>query len=130
MSMQDITSDYVARVNNAIQSEKENVLVIKSNLIVELTKKLVNKGFFESFKEEGLYHISIALKRTLPFRPFFKRVSKSGKRVYAKRDTFPKIQDGVGYSLVSTSQGIKTHLECLKDGVGGEVILQAIKLDY
>jgi small subunit ribosomal protein S8 len=129
MSMQDITSDYIARINNAISSNKEIVVVIKSKLIIELTKKLVTKGFFESFENEGPFHIKITLKQNLPFLPFFKRISTTGKRFYAKKGTFPRLQDGVGFNLVSTSGGIKTHLECLKEGVGGEVILQALKLD-
>lgn len=125
--MQDLVSDFIARYNNGIRADKESVVVKKNRLVEEICKKLVIKNFLESFKEVDQFHLVITYKSTLPFHPVLKRVSKPGRRFYTKKNSFPRIQDGFGYNLVTTSQGIKTHLECLRDGLGGEVILQAIK---
>ncbi len=126
MSMQDLISDYVARINNSINAQKSTAIVKKSNFIVNLTKTLVKKGIFDSFKEEE-YYLKINFKNNLPFKPYLKRISKAGQRFYSSKNDFPKIQNGFGYNIITTSKGVKTHLECLRDGVGGEVVMQVIK---
>lgn len=124
MSLNDLTSDFVARVNNAIKTNKSEVEVLKSKLIEEVTKKLTKLGFFKEYK---VFNQTISIQLKLGFINKVKRISTSGHRVYTKKNSFPDIVNGFGYTLVSTSKGILTHMECIKEGVGGEVLLQAIK---
>jgi small subunit ribosomal protein S8 len=122
--MQDIISDFVARINNSVSSNKSESRVIKSNLVVNLCKKLTRLNFFKGFREDGFYLIveinSEKLGKLI-------RVSKPGKRVYAKGSDFPTIINGFGFNIITTSQGVMTHPEAIKSKVGGEVLMQAIK---
>ena len=125
MSMQDIVSDYVSRVNNAITVDQNEVVVLRSKFIESITKKLVSLGFFNSFEltedKRGI-RIELNLSRVT----FLKRVSKPGQRTYTSSKEFPAILNGIGFNILTTSKGIKTNIECLKDNLGGEVVLQII----
>lgn len=124
MSVQDIISDFVSRVNNAQLAGHTSVVVNKSNLVSDLCKKLTKLKYFDSFVEsERTIELSInplILSKLV-------RVSKPGKRFYTSSKKFPVILNGFGFNIVTTSQGILTHIECMKQNLGGEVLLQAIK---
>ncbi len=127
MSMQDIVSDYVSRVNNALNSNKEEVTVLKSNFIINITKLLTKLGFYKSFE---ILPTSIQIQLNNSLLRELVRVSKPGKKSYVKKDMFPKIINGFGFTLVTTSDKrfpIKTHIACLKENLGGEAVLQVIK---
>jgi small subunit ribosomal protein S8 len=128
MSTQDTISDFVARVNNTIAVEKSQVVVIKSNFTITLAKWLTKYKFFESFEDYKDYYIKINLN--LDQIASLKRVSKPGNRVYSKSNKYPKIVNGIGFTLISTSKGIFSNYELTKEqkNLGGEVILQVIKV--
>jgi|GEM_PF-560661 len=123
MSLQDLVSDFISRVNNSKLIEKSPVEVIKSNFILELCKKLTKLGFFTSFEQKN---------NTILVYPNFKklvklrRVSKPGRRVYASyKDSF-KIFGGFGYIILSTSKGIITNIEAKQEKAGGEAVLEVV----
>ena len=120
--MQDLLSDYVARVNNSITAEKPTAKVIKSKVIVEVTKKLTKAGYFASFDvENNEVVITIA-----PKLQRIKRVSRPGQRIYGSYLELPRINNGFGTNIVSTSKGIMTSKECKEAKLGGEFLLQVL----
>jgi small subunit ribosomal protein S8 len=122
MSMQDLLSDYVARVNNSITAEKSTAKVIKSKVIVEVTKKLTKAGYFASYDVENndvVITIAPKLQR-------IKRVSRPGQRIYGSYLELPRINNGFGTNIVSTSKGIMTSKECKEAKLGGEFLLQVL----
>lgn len=121
MSMNDLTSDFVARVNNSIMVEKKEVKVLKNNLVLSLCKKLTRLGYFETFEpEEREILISLNLSKVHKL----KRISKPGLRVYTSYIDIPKIVGGIGFNILSTSTGIKTSYEAQKEKTGGELLFQ------
>jgi small subunit ribosomal protein S8 len=122
MSMQDLISDYVARINNSIIAEKPTAKVIKSKVVVEITKKLTTAGYFASFDVEDTdVVITIA-----PKLQKIKRISRPGQRIYGSYLELPRINDGFGTNIVSTSKGIMTSKECKAAKLGGEFLLQVL----
>lgn len=124
MSVQDIISDFVSRVNNAQLAGHTSVVVNKSNLVLDLCKKLTKLKYFESFSEQNT---EVELNLNPAVLSKLVRVSKPGRRYYTSSKSFPVILNGFGYNIVTTSKGIFTHIECMKQNIGGEVLLQAIK---
>lgn len=120
--MQDLLSDYVARINNSITAEKPTAVVIKSKVVVEVTKKLTKSGYFASFDvEDNSVVITIA-----PKLQRIKRVSRPGQRIYGSYLELPRIDNGFGTNIVSTSHGIMTSKECKESKLGGEFLLQVL----
>ncbi len=128
--MTDTVSDYLTRVRNAISAKHRIVEIPASNLKKEITKILFEKGYILNFKfeenEKKQGTIKIALKynsvsklsaiRTLD------RISKPGLRKYAGAETMPKVLNGLGIAIISTSKGVMTDKEARKLNVGGEVL--------
>jgi len=121
MSMNDLVSDYVARINNAVRAGHTEVVVLKNNLITQITKKLVRLKFFDSFTEEGYY---LRIKLLPKAIAGIKRLSKPGQRQYASYKNLPRVVGGVGFNILTTSKGIKTHIEAMEEKIGGELLLQ------
>lgn len=121
MSMNDLMSDYVARIKNAVLAEKYNVSVLKNNLTLEVSNKLTKMGYFSSYQEEGYYiNITIVENKITDIL----RISKPGQRQYVGAGKAPKIIGGTGYTILTTSQGVMTHVEAKKAKIGGEVLFQ------
>ena len=125
----DPISDYLTRLRNAISAKHNVVEVPGSNIKKALTKILMEQGYILNFKEikddkQGI--IKIALKynnktkdsaiRTLT------RISKPGLRKYSGVDTLPRVLNGLGIAIVSTSKGLITDKEARKNNVGGEIL--------
>jgi small subunit ribosomal protein S8 len=123
MAMFDLLSDFVARVNNAVQANKTEVVVLKNNLVSGVCKKLVTLGFFSGFAEEGKFELKVQL---LPTIKKLTRVSKPGRRVYVAYENFPRIIGGKGWNIVTTSKGVLTNFEAKNEKVGGELLFQII----
>ena len=122
MSMQDLLSDYVARINNSITAEKPTAIVLKSKVIVEVTKKLTKAGYFASFDvEDQAVVVTLAPKLQV-----VKRISRPGQRIYGSYLELPRINNGFGTNIVSTSKGIMTSKECKEAKLGGEFLLQVL----
>lgn len=119
--MQDLLSDFVARINNIVMVGKSQVEVLKNGIVISVCKKLTTLGYFDSFEEKEntiLVNVNIAKINKLS------RSSKPGHRVYVGYAKSPKIIGGAGFNIISTSKGILTQVECAKEKVGGELLFQ------
>lgn len=121
MSMNDLVSDYVARIKNAARAGREVVPVLKNRLVLAVTNKLTKLGYFTSYTEDG-YRLNIVITPN-KIRNIV-RISKPGQRRYVGVDKLPRIVGGRGFTILTTSQGIMTHVEAKKANVGGEVLFQ------
>jgi len=127
--MTDPIADYLTRVRNAVMAKHKVVEIPASNLKKEITKILHEKGYILSYKfdeddKQGL--IRIALKyhpvSKAPAIKSIKRISKPGLRKYAGADSIPRVLNGLGIAIMSTSNGVMTDKEARREKVGGEVL--------
>ncbi|MVZ62398.1 30S ribosomal protein S8 [Sphingobacterium humi] len=125
----DPIADYLTRVRNAIKANHRVVEIPASNLKKEITKVLFDKGYIANYKfvEEGPQGI---IKIALKYHPISKvpairtltRVSKPGLRKYASVDSIPRVLNGLGIAILSTSKGVMSDKEASVQNVGGEVL--------
>lgn len=127
--MTDPIADYLTRLRNAIKANHRIVEVPASNMKKELTKVLKDKGFIKNYKfdDDGVQgKIRIALKYNPETKQSaivsLERVSKPGLRKYAKSDALPRVLNGLGVAILSTSKGVITDKEARQHNVGGEVL--------
>jgi len=128
--MTDPISDYLTRLRNAIKANHKVVQIPASNLKKEITKVLFDKGYILNYKfEEGENPqgtIKIALKYNAETRESaissLERISSPGLRQYRGTDNLPKVLNGLGVAILSTSKGVITDKEARKLNVGGEVL--------
>jgi small subunit ribosomal protein S8 len=128
--MTDTISDYLTRVRNAIKANHRIVEVPASNLKKEITKILFEKGYILNYKFEDSENKQGLIKIALKYHPVTKqpairtldRVSSPGLRKYSGVDTMPRVLNGLGIAIVSTSKGVITDKEAKKMNVGGEVL--------
>lgn len=126
----DPIADYLTRIRNANSAGHRVVDIPASNLKKEITKILFDQGYILSFKfEETTNHqgnIKIALKydgqTKEPIIKKIQRISTPGLRQYRSADQLPRILNGLGISIVSTSQGVMTGKQAARENVGGELI--------
>ena len=125
----DPISDYLTRIRNASKAGHRVVNIPGSNLKMEITKILFDQGFilsykFEEDKVQG--NIKIALKYDKftkePIIKKIQRVSKPGLRKYSGSDDLPRVLNGLGVAIVSTSHGVMTSKQAKRENVGGEVL--------
>ena len=125
----DPVSDYLTRIRNAVAAGHRTVEIPSSNLKKELTKILFDQGYILSYKfiddvKQG--SIKIALKYDkLTKEPVIKeiqRISKPGLRKYAGHNEIPRVLNGLGISIVSTSKGLMTGKQAKRNNVGGELL--------
>ena len=127
MVMTDPIADMLTRIRNANRQHHETVMVPASKLKVDIAEILKNEGFIKGYKVEGegpIKNIVITLKYRGNGRVItdLKRISKPGLRVYAKVNEIPKVLNGLGIVILSTSQGLMTDKEARAKQVGGEVL--------
>ena len=128
--MTDTVSDYLTRVRNAISANHRIVEIPASNLKKEITKILFEKGYIlnykfeENEKKQGTIKIALKYNSTNKLSAIrtLDRVSKPGLRKYAGVDTMPKVLNGLGIAIISTSKGVMTDKEAKKLNVGEEVL--------
>ncbi len=125
----DPIADYLTRIRNAVAAKHRMVEVPSSSLRKNITKILFEKGYILNYKfEENKVQetIKIALKyhpvTKLPAITELKRVSRPGLRQYVNASELPRVLNGLGVAVMSTSKGVITDKEARKLGVGGEVI--------
>ncbi len=127
--MTDPISDYLTRLRNAIKANHRIVEIPASNLKKEITKVLHEKGYILNYKFEddtkpGI--IKVALKYNpvskVPAIRTLKRISKPGLRKYSKADELPRVINGLGIAIISTSKGVMTDKDARQHNIGGEVI--------
>ena len=125
----DPIADYLTRVRNAVMAKHRLVEIPASNLKKDITKILFEKGYILNYKfedDDQQGKIKIALKyhpvTKLPAINKMERASKPGLRKYAGSDKLPRVLNGLGISIISTSQGVMTDKEARKLKIGGEVL--------
>ena len=128
MIMNDPIADMLTRIRNAQIARHEAVVLPASNIKKAIAKILLDEGYVKSvdFIDDQLQgQIKITLKYAQGKQPVIKglkRISKPGLRVYARKDGIPKVLNGLGIAILSTSRGVMTDREARKIGVGGEVL--------
>jgi small subunit ribosomal protein S8 len=127
MSMTDPISDMLTRIRNAQLAEKATVQMPASKVKLAIAKVLKDEGYIEGFAmvgEETRRQLEIALKYYAgrPVIEKIERVSKPGLRIYKGKDDIPRVMNGLGIAIVSTSRGVMTDRKARATGVGGEVL--------
>lgn len=124
----DIVADFLTRIRNALSAGHRVVKIPSSKLKKEITKILFYQGFILNYKfEENAYpQIKIALKYNrlthYPVIRSIKRISKPGLRKYSSCERLPRILNGLGIAIISTSNGVMTEKTARKKNIGGEII--------
>ena len=125
----DPISDYLTRIRNAVRANHRVVEIPASNLKKDITKILFEQGYILSYKFDDSSvqgSIKIALKYNQetkePVIKKLQRISKPGLRKYAGSNELPRILNGLGIAIVSTSHGVMTGKQAKRDNVGGEVL--------
>lgn len=128
MLITDPIADMLTRIRNALTAKHEDVLVPASTVKKAIAEMLLDEGYIKSYdiREDGVAkYIHIDLKygpNKQRVITGLKRISKPGLRIYARKDQLPKVLNGLGIAIISTSRGIMTDREARKQGVGGEVL--------
>ena len=124
MNLTDPIADMLTRIRNANSSKHESVLIPKSKLKKAIAEILLEEGYIKEFTEDDR-NIKITLKYVGNKQRVIsglKRISKPGLRVYAKVEELPKVLNGLGIAIISTSKGIMVDREARKQSLGGEVL--------
>ena len=128
MGMTDPIADMLTRIRNAIMAKKDKLEMPSSNVKASVAKVLKDEGYIRAFKvvndkKQGILKISLKYDDDkVNAIDGIQRVSRPGSRVYVRSDNIPKVINGYGISIVSTSRGLMVDREARKAGVGGEVI--------
>ena len=128
MTMTDPIADMLTRVRNANMVKHETVDVPASNMKKEIARILLEEGFIRGYDviedgKQGIIRIQLKYgQMSERVITGLKRISKPGMRVYADKHEVPRVLNGLGISIISTSKGILTDKQARKEGVGGEVI--------
>lgn len=127
MSMSDPISDMLTRIRNAQQAEKTMVSMPSSKIKAAIAKVLQDEGYVEGFKvvtTDGKPTLEIGLKyyADRPVIETIQRVSRPGLRVYKGSEEIPRVMNGLGIAIVSTSKGLMTDRKARANGIGGEVL--------
>lgn len=127
MSMSDPVADMLTRIRNGQMAEKSSVSMPASKLKKAIAQVLKDEGYIEDFavrENQGLPVMEVALKYCAgrPVIEKIERVSKPGLRIYKGRDGLPRVMNGLGVAIVSTSRGVMTDRKARSLGVGGEVL--------
>lgn len=128
MSLTDPIADMLTRMRNAVLVKKRDLGMPSSRIKVEIAKILKEEGYIRNFKviddnKQGM--LTVTLKYTEGNRSVItglQKISRPGCRIYCKQDSIPKVMDGLGIAIISTSKGILTGKKCEELGLGGEVL--------
>ena len=128
MSASDPISDLLTRIRNGLQADHDDVRLPASRLKTEIARILTEQGYVEAYSvEPGRVGetLTVTLKYTEDRKPVIAgmaRVSKPGRRHYVAADEVPKVQGGMGTTIVSTSRGVMTGHDARRARVGGELV--------
>lgn len=128
MNITDPIADMLTRIRNANTSKHKTVDVPASNVKRAIAEILFKEGYIKAFEEiadenQGIIRISIKYdEKGNRVIAGLKRISKPGLRVYANKEELPKVLNGLGIALISTSKGIMTDKQAREQGIGGEVL--------
>jgi small subunit ribosomal protein S8 len=131
MSMTDPIADFLTRLRNAANAQHHDVVIPSSKLKREMARILKEQGYIEDWgvlapsPEQPGERITVTLKYTDDRKPVISgiaRVSRPGQRSYIDHAHIPRIQGGMGTTIISTSRGVMTGHEARRQGVGGEIV--------
>ena len=128
MNTTDPIADMLTRIRNANSAKFKTVDIPASKMKKSIAEILFNEGYIKSFEEienENQGIIRVSLKYTEKGKKVIsglKRISKPGLRIYAAKDELPRVLNGLGIALISTSKGIMTDKQARAEGIGGEVL--------
>lgn len=128
MNITDPIADMLTRIRNANSSKFKTVDIPASNMKRAIADILYKEGYIKSFEEiedntQGIIRINLKYdEKGNRVIAGLKRISKPGLRIYASKDELPKVLNGLGVAIVSTSKGVMTDSQARKEGIGGEVL--------
>ena len=127
MSMSDPIADMLTRIRNAQSAEKVQVTMPSSKLKIAIAKVLKDEGYIDDFAvraDGGKAELNIALKyySGKPVIDRIERISRPGLRIYKGKEDIPRVMNGLGVAILSTSKGVMTDRKARASGVGGEVL--------
>jgi len=127
MVMTDPVADCLTRIRNACRAKHKRVDIPASKIKVEIARILQENAFIQNFKvlddgKQGILRVYLKYVDEKPVVHGIERVSKPGLRVYKDKDSLPRIRNGLGIAIVSTSQGLLTDRQSRQAGVGGEIL--------
>ena len=129
MGMTDPIADMLTRIRNGLSAEHETVDIPASKMKVEIARILKQEGYITDYAVAGETAKDKTITVTLKYGPEkqkvitgLKRISKPGLRVYAKSDNVPRVLNGLGIAIISTSKGLMTDRDARKAQLGGEVV--------
>ena len=129
MAMTDPIADMLTRIRNGLQAGHETVVIPASKMKIEIARILKQEGYINNYTVAGDTPKEKAITIELKYGPDnqkvitgLKRISKPGLRVYAKGDNVPRVLNGLGVAIISTSKGLMADRDARKQNLGGEVV--------
>ena len=129
MAMTDPIADMLTRIRNGLQAQHETVEIPASKMKIEIARILKQEGFIDNYSVAGQTAKEKTITIVLKYGPNkqrvitgLKRISKPGLRVYAKGDNVPRVLNGLGVAIISTSKGLMADRDARKQNLGGEVV--------
>ena len=127
MQMSDVIADMLTRIRNANDAKHESVEIPASNMKKAIADILVNEGYIKGYQiiddnKQGIIKVTLKYVGKQKAITGLKRVSKPGLRIYANCEDLPKVMNGLGIAIVSTSKGVMTDKAARKANIGGEVL--------
>ena len=125
--MTDPIADLFTRIRNGLMVRHPRVDVPGSKMKSRIAEIMKEEGYIKNFRcyedgKQGILRVYLKYQNSTPVIRGIKRISKPGRRCYVNRDTIPKVLNGLGVAIISTSAGVFTDEQCREKGVGGEVI--------
>lgn len=127
MQMSDVIADMLTRIRNANNAKHETVDIPASGMKKAIAQILVDEGYVKGYQviedgKQGIIRITLKYIGKQKVIQGIRRVSKSGLRVYSSCEDMPRVMDGLGIAIISTSKGIMTDKAARKQNIGGEVL--------
>ena len=127
MQISDVIADMLTRIRNANNAKHETVDIPASNMKKSIADILVKEGYIKGYNivedgKQGIIRVTLKYNGKDKAIKGLRRVSKPGLRIYASCEDMPKVMNGLGIAIVSTSKGIMTDKKARRENVGGEVL--------
>jgi len=127
MPVSDTIADFLTRIRNAASAKHKTVDTPSSNLKIAVATILKDQGFINNFEKiednkQGVIRVVLRYHNGAPAIQEVKKVSKPGRRVYLPSDKLPRVRNGLGMAIVSTSKGVMTDKQARLYNVGGEIL--------
>ena len=127
MQISDVIADMLTRIRNANDAKHETVDIPASNLKKSIAEILLEEGFIKNFQivedgKQGIIRVALKYVGMQKVIHGLKRVSKPGLRIYSNCEEMPKVMNGLGIAIVSTSKGVMTDKKARLANVGGEIL--------